>query len=195
MATMDIILPGFSIDALKNGDPEAFSILFNKFYPHICFFAQNLVENKQVAEEIAEDVFVKLWQRHSKFDKLERIKAFLYIAAKNSCINHLESQKYKKKQLQDFKYLITEREDEVSTAIIREEVLRKIAVAMDQLPDPYRRIMTMTYQGLKNKEIAKQLNITETAVSTQKARGLNLLRKQLSSKEYLLMLLILDSWI
>lgn len=195
MATTDIILPGFSIDALKNGDTEAFSILFNKFYPHLCFFAQNLVDNKQVAEEIAEDVFVKLWQRHTKFDKLQSVKAFLYIAVKNRCIDHLDSQKYKKRQLQEFKYLVTEKEDEVSTAIIREEVLRKIAVAMDQLPDPYRRIMTMTYEGLKNKEIARQLNITESAVSTQKARGLNLLRKQLSNKEYLLLLLVLKNWI
>ncbi|MET6999403.1 RNA polymerase sigma factor [Chitinophaga defluvii] len=195
MATTDIILPGFSIDALKNGDPAAFSILFNKFYPHLCFFAQSLVEDKQVAEEIAEDVFVKLWQRHSKFEKLQNVKAFLYIATKNSCFDHLDSQAYKKKQLQEYKYEVSEREDESSTAIIREEVLRKIAVAMDQLPDPYRQVMTMTYEGLKNKEIAKQLNITESAVSTQKARGLNLLRKQLSNKEYLLALLILDTWL
>jgi RNA polymerase sigma-70 factor (family 1) len=172
---------GFSMDALKQGNEEMFAILFHDFYPVLFNFANRLVQDTCTAEEIAEDVFVKLWERTARFDSFQSVKAFLYIATRNSCLDHLKKIKRGKKHYHELLYLATATEEEVLHTIIRGEVLREISHAIRQLPAHYNTVIQMTFdEGLKAGEIAAITGMPVSTIRNQQARGLALLRKILT---------------
>src|SRR5687767_5022335 len=84
MKETDII---YIIEDFKKGSTRALNYIYNLFYNPLCYFAGQLV-SKEEAEDIVTDTFVKLWLKHEDFHSLQGIKAFLYIAVRNSCLDH-----------------------------------------------------------------------------------------------------------
>ncbi len=184
----------FSIEALKKGDEHAFELVFQYYYARILFFSERLIADHFAAEEITEDVFLKLWQRRADFDDILKIKAFLYISAKNRCLDYIKVSARRSQKKTAFEYQMTRFEQEAEHAIIREEVLFKISAAIETLPEQCRIIMNYAYKdGLKPKEIASKMNIAVSTVRNQQARGIQILRKKLSDKPFQLLLAILHA--
>lgn len=177
---------------LRSGDEAAFALVFNHFYPALCYFSQKITGDRQAAEEITEDTFMKVWQRHTDFENLSAVKAFLYISARNSCLNFLDHRRYKTKQEQDLANLSEPVEESVLNEIIRAEVLNEIHQAINDLPAECSRIFKLLYrENKKPREIAEQLNISVSTVNSQKQRGLLLLKKKLSGRGFELLLSLL----
>src|SRR5690606_24052484 len=136
---------------------------------------------KGSAEEIVQDVFLKLWQRRTTFADLRSVKAFLYIATKNACFNDHAREQVRHRRHEQYLYTVDELEDAIVDEIIHSEVLREVARAMDTLPEQCRRIVEMAYaDGLTPTEIAKALNRTVSTVYNQASRGVRLLRQPVS---------------
>jgi RNA polymerase sigma-70 factor (ECF subfamily) len=185
-------IPGFSIEALKAGDEKAFERLLHYFYTALCYFSEKITNNWPAAEEVVEDTFMKVWQRHTDFENVSSIKAFLYISIRNSSLNFLDRSSHKRKHEQYLAAISEPLEEDVLNEIIRTEVLNEIYQAINDLPEECSRIFKLLYQGNKKpKEIAQQLNISVSTVNSQKQRGLILLRKKLSGKSFELLLSIL----
>lgn len=174
---------GELIALLKAGDERAFDRLFRKFYPALCFFAGRYLTVKGLAEEVVQDAMLKLWQRRADFDTFNALKAFLYISIKNACLDGIASEKRKINRDSNW-YLQQEHfEHDIQEQIIQSEVLTEISQAIAMLPEQCRNIMKMSYQqGMSGKQIAEALQITVSTVNNQKARGILLLRKNLSHK-------------
>ena len=81
----DEIVSGFN-----KGNQRSFSSIFNTYYASLCFFAERMILDKQEAEDIVEETFVKLWRLHANFETMQNIKAFLYITTKNACLNYIK---------------------------------------------------------------------------------------------------------
>ena len=71
-------------------DPNSFEIIFRKFYPSLCFFAERFVGNHDDAEDVIEELFVKLWNKHLQFESEQHLKAYLYRSAKNACLDFIK---------------------------------------------------------------------------------------------------------
>jgi RNA polymerase sigma-70 factor (family 1) len=171
------------IGLLKQGNQQAYDQIFRKFYPALCFFARRFVSVESTAEEIVQDVLFKLWQKHADFDTILSVKGFLYISTKNACFDRIK--KEQRQQHRDHNwYLQYEKfEPAVEQQIIHAEVLLEIQDAIELLPEQCRKIMKMSYEhGMSGKKIADELQITVSTVNNQKARGIALMRKMLSSK-------------
>ena len=162
---------------------EAFKSAFATYYPSLCFFATKLTSEREVAEDIVEEMFVKLWVKEPDFHLHKNIKAVLYIGVKNACLDYIKKRKNERAHAQALSYLLEqEQEDFILNEITRAEVLRELYAAISELPEGCRNVMELYYRyGLGHKDISNQLGVTVSTVKNQKARGILLLKKKLGS--------------
>ncbi len=170
---------------VKQGDVNAFRELFNQLYPSMCVIARHYVEDT-LAEDIAQDVFIKLWSEREKLLGVQSVKNYLYVSVKNHCLNHLWHIKVEEKYISNF-----DRDElfQFNNKVIEEETYRILKQAIDKLPEQRRNIMILTLKGLKNQEIAERLGISVNTVKTLKYKSLKVLKEKLKDYFYLLLLL------
>lgn len=174
------------IQSIRRGDETAFEHLFYSHASALIRFTWRFVRNTQIAENIVQDVFVKIWHHRERLDPHLNIKAYLYKAVKNQALQHLRHLKIENRQddVPDFK----------SAALSPEDALRikEIAIAVDQaiaeLPPHRRLIFTLSkYDHFTYAEIAEVQNISIKTVETQMGRALKFLRQRLASLLMILM--------
>ena len=180
------------IQGLKKRHSHALNYIFKRHYKPLCYFAWQLTGNKPEGEDIAGEVFIKLWRRHNDFNSLQNIKAFLYIATRNACFDYLKHVQRKNASHEELFYLAENSEEFIQSRMAKAEVLQAILYEVETLPPVRRQIFKMIYlQDLSTNEIAQQLNITADTVRVQKARALNSLRTQVLKKGLLSLTLLL----
>lgn len=178
---------------LKSGDQQAFELIFKKFYGALCFFSTRLTSDRAAAEEIVQDILLKLWNKRSDFNQFNELKAFLYISTRNACLNYLdkENRKLRRFKTLDIKEAL---EPGIVNEIIYTEVLREISTEISLLPEQCGKIIRMIFEEeLKPREIAEKLHITVSTVYNQKMRGLSILKKRLSEPGFKALIVILLS--
>jgi RNA polymerase sigma-70 factor (family 1) len=189
---MDHLKPDPSvIEAFKKGDPKTFDSFFRSFYPHLCYFASQLIGDSPEVEDIVKDSFVKLWRKHADFDSVGGIKSFLYVTTRNDCISSLRHRRVKNTFREEMVYLQESRRDElILHRLIRAELMQEIYEEIRQLPDKRREVLQMAYlEGMKNDEIAQRLNISVYTVKVHKVKALSFLRVRFSGRKSMLMFL------
>jgi RNA polymerase sigma-70 factor (ECF subfamily) len=158
--------------------------LYNK---PLLYFVQRYLKNYQLAEEVVADVFVKVWERRQQFADINRLRAFLYIAAKNICLNKLRGDRIFKdvENIDDYDHLLMEDSD-VFTRIVRAELLKSIMDEVQRLPEKQRQIFHMSFMDdMSIDEIGIKLDMSPNAVYTNKSRALATLRGNLKMKNSL----------
>jgi RNA polymerase sigma-70 factor (ECF subfamily) len=155
-----------------NADEKALGELYHLFHKKLYHFSKSLVRSSEVAEEVVEDVFVKLWSNRKTIDAIENLKVYLYVAVKNTSLNKL-SARVKELVLFPFDFLDIETEEERPNpfdAMITSEMLRRVQTAIDDLPPRCKMIFKLIREdGLKYKEVAHILNISVNTIDAQMA--------------------------
>jgi len=183
-------------DRLRNGEEAAFRHVMDRYFPIITHFALRIVRDRAAAEDIAEETFIKLWQTRERTGNFQSIKAFLFIAAKNACINELRSEKSMARRHEGFAANAIGEEDAIDREIIRSEVQAEIHRAACELPEKMGRVFRLGFvEGMPNREIAKVLGVSVNTVKAQKARAVELLKEKLQGKDLLpAVLALLECW-
>ncbi len=168
----------------KEGNEAAFDRLFNQFYAPLCYFASNIVKDSYTSEDIVQDILLKSWQQHAKFDKFTTLRAFLYTSVRNACFDYLDHQKVKNRHEGHIAASLENRERDALYLLMQTELTRQLFAVVDTLPEQCRKVIRLTFeQGLKPVEIAEQLGIAVSTVNNQKMRGLKLLKDRLSDED------------
>jgi RNA polymerase sigma-70 factor (ECF subfamily) len=164
--------------------------LFREYYARLCHYAFQFTGDAEQARDIAQECFVSyLAQQPQVSDHPAAVRNFLYTSVRNACLNMLRHNKVVERFVQEQTSAAPEVEAGAIHAIIRTEVLAAIHDALQSLPEECGRIVRMGYiEGLKNRQIAEQLNISVNTVKTQKRRGLQLLKLRLPPETYLLLI-------
>jgi len=81
----------YSILYLRHGIPEAFKVFFFEYYSELFSFSQMLVQHRSLASRLTIEAFFLLWDKRTDFDSAKKIKAFLYLAVRNKCIQQLRA--------------------------------------------------------------------------------------------------------
>ena len=143
--------------------------LLNKKLEH---FANALLKNKEAAEEIVEDVFVKIWCNRNKIMEIDNLIVYLYVMVKNKSLNFL-SAKTKNLIVAPFDYLDVELVDMNTLPddlLISAEMMQQMKEAIDNLPPRCKMIYKLIREdGLKYKEVAQILNISVNTIDVQMA--------------------------
>jgi RNA polymerase sigma-70 factor (ECF subfamily) len=170
------------LSKIASGNEEVFKIIFDKYYNDLCKFVYcNFIKDKSEAEEIVQNIIIKLWENKNNAEKIVTLKSYLYKSVVNACLNYIKHQniinnyqnkisvQLKEIQFEDFEFTEAD-EDE-----------KKVIDELENLPEQTKKIFNLKYlRGLKYKEIAKELNISEKTVETLIYRGLKQLRKKLN---------------
>lgn len=177
--------PGQHIIAgFQQGSKEAFAEVYNAHYSRLYAFIKKLVDDKEEAQDITTETFVKLWKLHANFNTAENIKAFLYITARNACMDFLRYRQRQMTNKKEFNYVQLQQEGTVSTSNdeIKTLVLQHIHNEIENLPAQCKRIFKMAWlDGRKNADIASAMNLTEQTIRNQKARAVKILRLALAN--------------
>jgi RNA polymerase sigma-70 factor (ECF subfamily) len=178
------------INRLINGDQTAFELLFHAYYPGLVVFASQFTFDRDEAEEIVQDFFVRCWQKHQFIQPLESLRNYFFSSVKNRSLNYLKHKKIEEYYLKHLSGIsenhLVYNHDLYSATELQEKIKNSIAL----LPERCREIFKMSrIQGLKNDEIAVELNLSKRTVETQISNALKILRVEL--KEYSGLLIIL----
>jgi RNA polymerase sigma factor (sigma-70 family) len=131
-----------------------------------------------------------LWNRHTDFENLQNIKAFLYITTRNASLNKLKQMQRESLSKKQLAYVSGDKEEFILNEMIRAEVLREIHTEIEKLPEQCRKIFKMSFfDGKKNQEIASMLEISVHTVKNQKARAIQLLRVRLPDRNLVAILI------
>lgn len=173
----------------SHGEESAMRQLYDHFYSPLVFFAYQLITNRPQAEDIVMDAFEKLWHRRATFQRYSAIKGFLYITIKNACFDYLDHLKVRIKTKPAILALADSEEDFIEANIIFAELMQIIYKELTQLPPQYAEVLRLLYiDNLSNEEAAEQLKLSPANLRIRKFRALEQLRKVLTQKEILLIL-------
>lgn len=146
-------------------DISGFEGLFKKLYAPLCRYCCQFVRNTTLAEEIVQEKFLFLWERKDTLEIRTSLEAFMYTAVRNQSIDYLRSRAAKLALKQE--ELSDEFHDDTDPLKILEyeEFEHSINKAIESLPEKCFIVFSLKrYGGLKNSEIAKELQITEKTV-------------------------------
>lgn len=157
---------------LQQGDEKAFSLLFRKYYKDLVMFAGSyLFEQQGVSEDIVQTVFVKVWENRKKLNYKTSFRSFLLTSVKNSCLDELRHKKVKEKHQQNYDMLDTVFSNSTDQYVLYSELKQHLDNALSQIPEKQRDVFEMNrFEGLKYKEIANILNISERTVEDRMAK-------------------------
>ena len=179
---------------IQHDDDTSFGSLYHLFYPGMCQYASQLLGDRYIAEEVVQDVFLKVWDKRKYiFSKDGSIKNYLFRLAHNQCLDILRRNSSRKEimvqllssemwanisEKYDFDEFLIERLEAEDTAV-------KIQQVIERLPAQCREIFIKSrFEYRSNEEIATEMNLSENTVKTQIFRALK------KMKEYLYIFLL-----
>lgn len=175
------------IEMINLSNDAEFKVLFDRYYVPLCLFADRYLENEEMAADIVQESFLKLWQLRKDFFYLHQARSFLYTTVRNKSLNELDHRKvvseYTLQALQKSK------ESFFTDHLIESETYRVLSEAIDQLPPQTRAVMRLALDGFSNAEIAQELTISGETVHSLKKIAYRKLRVVL--KEYYFLLLLI----
>lgn len=170
-----------------NVDKEAYRALFDLFYPGLCLYAKRYVDERAVAEDLVQDVFVTLWENRKKIKIESSVRNYLVVSVKNQSLNYLKREGYKQSYIETCLSNSTDPSD-YNEFYLLTELQKLLDEALAKLPETYRLIFEMSrLENKSNIEIAETLNIPLRTVERYKAKAIDILKKDL--KDYLPLLL------
>lgn len=150
---------------LQNGDHAAFEQLYRQYAPGLTMKLVSLLRDRELAGDVLQDLFVKLWEMRTQIDTTQSIRAYLYTIATNMAKDKFRSSLIRQIFINSQSGL-EEGQDSVAQFINQKELRSAIEQALAQLPPRQREVYTMfKLDGLSYKEIQERLGIGKPAVN------------------------------
>lgn len=175
---------------ISKNNQTALEILMRRYERSIFNFALKLVKSADLAEEITQDVFIKLWEKRSELKNIESPSAWLFKISRNKSFNHLKELAAKFTREHYYSTLVevdTNGEDDLNL-----KNLQALITDFSNNLSPKRKeiFQLKTEKGLSNEEIGSILQISPNTVKNQLSKSHQLLRKHISDYMYLILLLV-----
>ena len=155
---------------ITKGDKDAFSLVFKKYYGKVLRFILSMVKQQSIAEDLSQDIFVKLWAQRKKLSAISSIDNYLFIVARNRTLDFFRSA-FRKKECQDLAeevLLSIASRDSSHERVDDKSLIDAIRMAVNSLPPKRRDIFMMSrFDGMTNDEIASLMGVTRKTVENQ----------------------------
>ena len=166
---------------LQSGDEDAFRLLFQQSYVSVCKTIQRFIKDKGIVEDLAQDIFVRLWEKRQQLNITTSVGAYLHRMAINEALTYLRRQK--KMNHADISDLpIKAQEHSSEEVMVGDELQVKISAAINTLPPRCQAIFRLSrFEKMSYKEIAAKLDISVKTVENQMVKALKILRGHLQN--------------
>ncbi len=171
----------------SENDQSAFEEIHRAFFPGLMSYCVSILNDKQWAEEIIEDVFVNLWGNRKTIQTIKNISTYLYIAVKHASLNKIKSKSYNIHRMETelksygedyYQYNIISAEEK----LINKENLRLVNDVIEALPPKCRLVFRLIKEdGLKYKEVADLLDISPKTVHNHLTKAIYLIVNRLKN--------------
>ncbi len=151
------------------GDDKSFSSLYDLYWKDLFGYAARIMQDKDLAADVVQEVFARLWENRKDLKDIDAIKPYLYKWARNSALNQFREQNIQEKHLEAFQSLF-ERNGVENTLqeVLDADMRNHIKQSMERLPEKMREIFYLKiFEQLTVKEIAEKLMISEQTVRNQ----------------------------
>ena len=170
------------LKGIESGDHEAFNTLFVNYYPQVKAFLFGFLKDIDETSDLAQDIFVKLWENRHTLSQIDNFKAYLFRSAKNAVLNHFAHTLIKENYGERIFTNAVSYQNIIEDDIYAEELSLLLDLAVERMPEQRRRIFKMSRKdGLSNEEISVLLNINKRTVENHITNALAELRKIVSS--------------
>ncbi|WP_163408542.1 RNA polymerase sigma factor [Flavobacterium ajazii] len=170
------------IESLRNGDEKAYTYLIDSYHHKLCVYANSLAKNIYSAEDIVQNVFIKVWEQRERLKSDHSIKSFLYKSVYNEFIDL-----YRKNQslfsLEKTYY------DALNSVVLEDDsesfqrILKVVNKEIESLPPKCKEVFILSKkEGLTNIEIAEHLDVSIKTVEAQITKAFSILRSSLEEK-------------
>ena len=177
---------------IRDGGEHAFKALFQKYYSSLCHFAYHFLNDRETAEEIVQDMFVRIWEKRSDLNIETSVKHYLFRSVRNQCLNQIQHLKIRQQYSNRIKESVHQ-EIDPDQYYLEVNLIERIEKSIESLPAKRQEIFRLSReQGMKYKEIADELNISIKTVEAQMGMALKHLRDDLKDfSNYLISMLFL----
>lgn len=186
------------IKKLRKGDERAFRLLYDRHYVLLCRFANQLLNNAALAEEVVDDVIFYLWEHRQEVEIRYSIRAYLMRAVRNRCLNELQLQSHRE-ELHISSFLSPESMEFLDSLfvdnkqplgmLLEQELEEELKRSIDELPLECRKVFYKSrFEQKKYEEIATELGISVNTVKYHIKNALAFLQRRLGS--YLKLLIV-----
>lgn len=168
-----------NVEALRSGSHKAFEGVFLAYFQRVRLFIGGIIKSDADAEELAQEVFVKLWMNREALDAGRPLGAYVYTMAKNAAFNFLKHKLVEQSYTGSFAF-----PDDSATPediFFAREISLLVETAVNGMPEQRRRIYVLSREkGMSNVDIAERLGISKKTVENQLSLALQELRKVVS---------------
>jgi RNA polymerase sigma-70 factor (ECF subfamily) len=180
------------IALIRENDLTAFERIYNKYWSKLYLSAYNILRDKQVAEDVTQEVLVNLWMKRGNL-QLNSLNAYLYTAVRYQVFNVIRSGKVRADLFNQLEELFSNNGGE--DILSEKDINRLLDQGVAELPDKCRQIFIMSRkQHLSTKQIAEHLGIAPKTVENQLTVALNRLRKTLGDFVCIGVIILCGRW-
>jgi len=177
---------------VSEGDEYAFRQLFDQYRNKIFSIAWKITGVKSAAEDVVQEVFIKLWMNKEKLAEVENFNAYLNTITRNHIFNNLRKVAYEQTFLEDLIRQQSVNTIDVSDPVLYNELQNLVHRAIQQLTPQQKKVFQLSRtDGLKHAEIAARLNLSRSTVKDHIVEALRSIRTFLNAHEDLTSLLVI----
>jgi RNA polymerase sigma-70 factor (ECF subfamily) len=172
-----------TIRRIRRGDKQAFEKLFRSSYVSLVRYARVLLKDHDMAEEIVQDLFFRLWQGRENLKIESSLNGYLFRSVHNRSLHYIEHLKVVSRHAGEIAAEAPASSDSVTEDIYYSELQEKVTRVLDRLPERCRAIFRMSrFEGLKYNEIADKLSVSLKTVEADMGKALREFRKALAEQ-------------
>lgn len=177
------------VTALKNGEHDAYSYLFSKYYRDLVLYGGTIIQNQEICEDIVQNIFLHIWDNRESI-KIESLKSYLIKSVKNSCLDEIKHYKIINEHT-DFVIRQNSLEtNDTEEYILFSELNTKLQEAIEKLPEDEKITFKMSrMEEMKYQQIAEELNVSVRTVEVRISKSMKRLKELL--KDFFLLLLFI----
>lgn len=167
----------FYLNAIARGDEEAFTKVFLLYFSKVKRFISSLLQNDFAAEDLSQNIFIRLWQNREKLTEINNLNAYLFKSARNEVFQYIRhelvireyQETHYERMLKDENSICFAPEDNFEA----EELSLLIKLAVDRMPEQRKKIYKMSREeGRSNDDISEELNINKRTVENHLTQAL-----------------------
>ncbi|MFD2555558.1 RNA polymerase sigma factor [Sphingobacterium tabacisoli] len=173
----ELIIDEDWLKQLSEGTNEAYEKLFATYWPRIYSLVHMLVKSDIQAEDLTQDIFIKIWNNKEELPQIRNLDAYIYTVARNASLDFLKKRVLVTDNLENL--IINLRDDALGPEqqLVYKDLKNCLRDGIDALPVNIREVFILSrYEGLSHEEIAVQLGISVYTSKTYVVRGLKALR-------------------
>ena len=180
----------YLLNRLKQGDVDAFSIIFKHFYKDLVLFGGSFLPDKVACEDIVQSIFLKLWNDRNTISIDSSLKSYLLKAVRNGCLDEIRHRNIVHEHEADSFLHGVLGDIDTEKYVLYSDLQEHLQRALTKIPEQNREAFVLNrFEGLKYREIAEKLQVSERTIEVRISKAIDLLRKYL--QEFLIVLLLL----